>query len=97
MDLTEQLIDVFGLTRRGAPDHADDVLEHQHEGERQQQLKMFVTVIDETQHALDHRSEHPRQQQSTADQNRYIGENRYMQTERPGERRDSEIGADRIE
>ena len=97
MDLAERLIDVCGLARRGAPDHADDVLEHQHEGESQQQLEMLVAVVDEAQHALDHRPEHRRQQQTAADQDRYVCEDRHMQPERPGERRDAEIGADRVE
>ena len=58
---------------------------------------MFVAVIDETQHAFDHRSKHRRQQQPAANQNWYVRENRHMQPERPGERCDAEIGADRIE
>ena len=59
---TDRAVDQIAAVERariGAPDELEYVLEHQHQRERQQQLKAFVPVIDRAQQALDRRADEP--------------------------------------
>ena len=49
MDLSVDEIVPGGRLGRGPPDKADDVLDHEHDGEGQQKLERFIPVIDESQ------------------------------------------------
>ena len=59
-ELAIDQVDVIAERLRiGAPDEAQHVLEHQHQGEREQQLEAFVPVVDRAQQPLDRRPDQP--------------------------------------
>src|SRR5215469_5779426 len=75
-------IESGGGARGRAPRHADHVLHHEHEGEREQELKALVTLVDEAQEpSLDHRA-HQAHRDSRDDERR---EEQQWRSARPDE------------
>ena len=60
----ERAVDQIGAVERpriGAPEESENVLEHQHQRESEQQLEALVAAIDAAQHTLDRRTDEAEQ------------------------------------
>jgi hypothetical protein len=87
---------VAGLVRRRAPDEADDVLEHQHQREGQQELEALVARVDGAHDPLDGRPDDG-QGQPGGQQHEHEQRGRQAGAQRPRHRRDADVGAQRVE
>ena len=96
MDLAVDEVDPAELLGRRAPEEADDVFEHQDEGEGEEELEALVAAVDGAEDPLDQRADH-REREAAADQHGDEQRRRNPGAERPPDRGDAEVRAERVE